>query len=126
MSANGQIAGDQFTERLAQVRARFAAALPAKILETRAALPNLAGDNSNVVLIVGETYRRIHGICGVGPTVGLAATGSAARNAELVLLPAYRDSRALTLAEAASFKETLDALDEAARQELSEMAKEAK
>lgn len=126
VSEDDQMVDGQFAKRLAQVRARFAAALPAKILETFTALPNLAGDNPDVALAVGETYRRLHGICGVGPTVGLAATGCAARNAELVLFPAYRDGRGLTLEEVASFRQTLHALCEAARQELTEMTKEAK
>src|ERR1700694_2696559 len=80
---------DQFTERLAKVRHRFASTLESKIRDTYGALPNLSGDGGEVVETVEETYRRIHSTAGIGKAVGFAATGRAARNVENVLLPAH-------------------------------------
>jgi len=109
---------DQFAARIATVRRRFLSTLEGKIADTYAALPNLSGDGS----AVGETYRRIHGIVGVGPTVGLAATGRAAREVENVLLPAYRAERGLHAEELDTLRGALHALREAAKQDLDTFA----
>ena len=109
---------DVFAERLAKIRSRFVAALPAKIDANDAALPALAGDGVASVEAVAETYRRLHGIAGTGPTIGFAATGQAARQAEAVLIEAYRGQRALRPDETTSLKDALIALRQAARAEL--------
>jgi chemotaxis protein histidine kinase CheA len=121
-SASGEgpesVSTDEFAERLAKVRQRFVSSLPTKIDETYAALPHLAGDDVAVVPTVSETYRRIHGISGIGLTVGFTKTGQAARDLETVLLPPYRERRGLAAKELDDFKKALDALQEAAQREL--------
>jgi hypothetical protein len=109
---------DPFTERLARVRQRFISALDSKIADTYAAVPNLAGDSSVTVEIVAETYRRVHGIVGIGPTVGFAGTGRAARHLEDILLVSHQAERGLTAPEILSFKKALHTLRETAAQEL--------
>jgi chemotaxis protein histidine kinase CheA len=109
---------DIFAERLAKIRDRFVAALPSKIDESDAALPLVAGDGPANVEAVAETYRRLHGIAGTGPTIGFAATGAAAREAEAVLIEAYRGQRALTADEARLLGDALLALRRAAQGEL--------
>ena len=109
---------DIFAERLAKVRDRFVAALPSKIEENDAALPLVSGNGPASVEAVAETYRRLHGIAGTGPTIGLAATGTAAREAEAVLIKAYRGRRALTTDETTLLRDALLALRRAAQGEL--------
>ena len=109
---------DEFAERLAKVRERFVSSLATKIDETYAALPHLAGDEVTVVPTVTETYRRIHGISGIGLTVGFVTTGQAARDLETVLLSPYREQRGLVASELDDFKKALDALHAAAHHEL--------
>jgi hypothetical protein len=112
------MAADPFAERLAKVRDRFASRLEGNIRETYAALPSLAGEGAQAVEALGETYRRIHGICGTGPTIGFPATGQAARNAESVILAAYRSQRGLTAGERSDFEQKLHQLRAVARTEL--------
>ncbi len=109
---------DPFTERLARVRQRFMSSLENKIEDSYADLPKLSGDGREVTDMVGETYRRIHGIVGVGPTVGFAATGKAAKIAENVLLGPHAAVRGLVSNEVDALTKALNALREAARQEL--------
>ena len=109
---------DVFTERLAKVRRRFASTLESKIKDTYGALPNLMGDDAKVVDALGETYRRIHSIAGIGKAVGFAATGLAAKDVEDVLVAAYRGQRGLSAGEIARLEKTLGALAAAAQAEL--------
>ena len=108
---------DPFAERLARVRERFVSALESKIEDTFAALPDLAGESAGFEA-VDETYRRIHGIVGIGPTVGFAATGRAARTLEHILLRPHEAERGLTAEEIASFRKALHTLRETAASEL--------
>jgi hypothetical protein len=112
------MAVDQFTERLAKVRHRFASTLEGKIRDTYVALPHLAGDSADVTSTVEETYRRIHSIAGIGKAVGFAATGRAARDVESVLLPAHFAGRGLKAEELTALKRQLQLLREAAQREL--------
>jgi hypothetical protein len=105
---------DQFAERIAAIRSRFAAKLASKIEETDAALPHLAGAGSDVIDAVATTYRRIHDLCGVGPTVGFVATGQAARSLDAILIGPFRAARGLTDDEVARLKAGLDDLRAAA------------
>ena len=107
---------DPFAERLARVRERFVSALESKIEDTFAALPELAGETATEA--VDETYRRIHGIVGIGPTVGFAGTGRAARTLENILLLPRDAERGLTAEEINSFKNALHTLREIAAKEL--------
>jgi len=112
------MAVDPFTERLGRVRERFVSVLESKIEDTFAAIPDLSGDASAVVEAVEEAYRRMHSIVGIGPTVGFAGTGRAARSVENILLPPHRAERGLTVEEIDSFKKALHALRETAAREL--------
>ena len=109
---------DPFTERLARVRHRFVSSLEGKIEDTYGALPGLTGATPAAIEAVRETYRRIHSLVGVGPTVGFSATGSAARSLEIVLMPAHQAGRGLTDEEASAFRKTLHGLRDAASHEL--------
>jgi hypothetical protein len=112
------MAVDPFTERLGRVRERFVSSLESKIEEAYAAIPDLAGDTSAAVEALEQTYRRIHGIVGIGPTVGFAETGRAARSVENVLLRPHQAERGLTGEEIDSFRKALHALRETAAREL--------
>jgi len=109
---------DHFHDRLDAVRKRFASSLAGKIEETCVELPKLAGDGAEVVDAVAACYRRIHGICGVGGAVGFPATGRAAKDAEDVLIGAFRGRRGLAAAEVVRLEKTLAALAAAAQAEL--------
>ena len=109
---------DPFQERLAKVRFRFAATLAGKIEDTYTALPLLSGEGAQTSEAMEATYRRIHGICGVGPTVGFVRTGRIAREAAAIVLEPYRAHRGFTDSEAESFRQKLHELREAAEFEL--------
>ena len=109
---------DPFTDRLARVRDRFATTLAGKIEETCASIPNLSDAAPAAAAAVAEAYRCVHGIVGVGPTVGFPATGRAARDVEDVLRVAQHEKRGLTADEILAFKKRLDALRETATREL--------
>jgi hypothetical protein len=109
---------DLFSERLAAVRNRFALTLEGKIADTVAAVPHLAGDATSAIEAVAESYRRIHGICGVGPSVGFVMTGQAAREVETILLGPFRLKRGLNADEIARLERMLAALTAAAQSEV--------
>jgi chemotaxis protein histidine kinase CheA len=109
---------DHFEERLAKIRERFAASLEGRIADACEALPQLFGQESAVIEKVAETYRQLHGICGIGATVGFIATGKAARDAETVLLAPFRGKRGLTGGEGERLQKMFEALQAAARLEL--------
>jgi hypothetical protein len=112
------VPGDHFSDRLAAVRERFASGLVDKIAATCAAIPTLTGDQASAVAAVEASYRRIHGICGVGASVGFVTTGQAAREVEAVLLPPFRANRGLDADEVVRLERTLAALSAAAQAEL--------
>jgi chemotaxis protein histidine kinase CheA len=109
---------DPYTDRLARVRQRFVSSLEGKIEDTFAAIAKLSGAASAGAPAVDTAYRCMHGILGIGPTVGFPATARAAHDVEDVLRLAQRDKRGLTDAEALAFKQRLHALREAALCEL--------
>jgi hypothetical protein len=109
---------DQFHDRLDAVRRRFASSLQRKIEDTVAELPRLCGDSDAVINAVETSYRRIHGICGVGATVGFVITGRAAKKAEDVLVGAFRGRRGLVAEELIRLEKALEALSFAAANEL--------
>ena len=110
--------GDDFSGRLAAVRQRFASGLADKIAATRAAIPTLTAGHAGAVAAVEESYRRIHGISGVGASVGFVTTGQAARAVEAVLLPPFRAGRGLNVNEITRLERLLAALSSAAQAEL--------
>ena len=109
---------DEFAERIAGVRKRFASKLPGRIAEIDAALPALSGQGRDVAAAVYTAHRKVHDLCGIGPTLGFKATGQAARVCERVLLNPSRDERGLTEQELAHLKEGLGALRAAAQSEI--------
>lgn len=109
---------DPFTDRLDRVRLRFAAALAGKIEDTCAALPRLSGAAPAAAIAVAEAYRCVHGIVGVGPTVGFPVSGKAAHDVEDVLRRPQQERRGLTADEIGLLTKTLQALREAAACEL--------
>jgi hypothetical protein len=109
---------DQFESRLARVRHRFATTLESKINDAVVSVDRMTYGHGGVAKRISDSYRDLHSICGIGPTVGFAATGEAARAAEMALMQAYRESRGLTSFEALSLKKTLERLRVAAASEL--------
>jgi hypothetical protein len=109
---------DPFTERLARVRHRFVSALESKIENAYASVVKLSGPGPDVVEAVDAAYRQMHGIVGIGPTVGFPATGQAARSAEHALMAAQHEKRGLAPEEIALLNKALLGLREAARREL--------
>ena len=107
-----------FAERLSRVRQRFITSLESKITDSYEALPVLVGEGATVNDAVAETYRRIHGITGIAPSVGFADTGRAARDAEVVLLMPFRERRGLKETELDAFRKALHGLRDAAQHEL--------
>jgi hypothetical protein len=112
------VEGDPFAEKLAAVRKRFAANLPGRLAEIDAAVPDLTGAGSDIGVKVYETHRKVHDLCGLGPTLGFDATGKAARTCERVLLQPSRGQRGLTEQELAQLKEGLAALRTAASNDM--------
>jgi chemotaxis protein histidine kinase CheA len=109
---------DPFVERLARVRQRFVSTLDNKIDGAFAALPKLSGEGPQAVATIGEVYREMHGIAGVGPTVGFPSAGQAARAVEEVLRHAQLGSRTLAADEIELLKNRLEELRGAAAREL--------
>jgi hypothetical protein len=109
---------DQFAERIAGVRKRFAAKLAGRIAEIDAALPQLTCESATVATAVYETHRKVHDLCGIGPTLGFNATGTAARQIERILLQPSRAARALTEREIEDLKEGLLTLRAAAQTDM--------
>ena len=104
-----------FAERMAQIRQRFATKLATKIADSNSDLPSLAGDGQSAIDAVAATYRRIHEVCGIAPTVGFIEAGRAARRLDEILIGPFREERALATDEVARLKEGLNALEAAAR-----------
>jgi chemotaxis protein histidine kinase CheA len=109
---------DPFTDRLGRVRDRFATTLAGKIEETCASIPNLSEASPAAANAVAEAYRCVHGIVGVGPTVGFPASGHAAHDVEGMLRPAQLQRRGLTADEILRLTQTLEVLREIAAREL--------
>lgn len=109
---------DEFNERIARVRQRFAAALPQKIDSGFAALPRLGDDDADAIEDLVVTHRSLHEICGIAPSVGFPATGTAARGAETVLREPAKTKRPLTPPEIAAYRTAIESLREAAQSEL--------
>jgi len=109
---------DPFTDRLARVRDRFASTLAAKIDDTCAGIARLAQTAPEAAGAVEQAYRSIHGIVGVGRTVGFPATGQAAHQVEDVLRPSYQTQRGMTVDELSLLTTALQALRETAAREL--------
>jgi chemotaxis protein histidine kinase CheA len=109
---------DAFADRLARVRRRFVSTLEGRIEDAAAWLPKLSNEAPASATAVGEAYRCVHGIVGVGPTVGFPTTGRVAREVEDVLRPAQSDRRGLSDEEISVLRERLADLREAATQEM--------
>lgn len=109
---------DPFIDRIARVRERFAMSLAGKIDETCEAIPQLFDAAPAAAAAVAEAYRCIHGIVGVGPTVGFPASGKAAYDVEAVLKPPQRERRGLTADEIERLTKGLKVLRDVAAREL--------
>jgi hypothetical protein len=109
---------DQFETRLARVRHRFATTLESKIESAVISASRMSRSDDGVIKHISDSYRCLHGICGIGPTVGFSATGEAAHAAETALMQAYHESRGLTEREVLSLKKALHHLRIAAASDL--------
>jgi len=112
---------DEFEVRVARVRHRFAAALESKIKGVMISAERMSSGGEGVTKNVSESYRHLHSIYGIGATVGFAATGEAAHQAESALLHAYHEKRGLTEGEVLNLKKALARLRDAAGSELKMM-----
>ena len=81
----------------------------------------MAHGHGGVAKHISDSYRDLHGICGIGPTVGFTATGEAARAAEGALMQAHHEKRELSEREVISLKKALENLRVAAASELTLM-----
>ena len=98
---------EQFHDRVAAVRRRFASTLNGKIKDTFAELANLRGEGNRRrcgrgLLPAHSWYLR------VAAAVGFPATGRVAKTVEDGLVAAYRAGRGLTAGEAAQHQQTLE------------------
>jgi hypothetical protein len=109
---------DQFESRLAIVRHRFATTLESKITEVVVSTDRISRNKDGAIKDLSDSYRHLHNISGIGPTVGFGTTGEAARAAEGALMQAYRERRGLTEAEVLNLKKALGRLRVAAASEL--------
>ena len=110
---------DQFEVRLAIVRHRFATTLESKIDDAVVSANRMSSSNKDgLIKQTSESCRRLHGICGIGPTVGFSATGEAAHFAEVTLMQAHREGRGPTEKELLSLKKALEHLRVVAASEL--------
>lgn len=109
---------DEFTERLARIRERFASTLNSKVDDSFASLSHFSGGGANAIETIIVTHRRLHEMCGLAPSVGFPATGSAARAAETVLREPAKSKRQLTAQEVAAFTAQLYGLRRAAQSDL--------
>jgi len=112
---------DLFEVRVARMRHRFAATLQSKIDTAMVSADRMSRGDGSVIKYVSDSYRHLHGIYGVGATVGFAATGLAAHAAEAALMQAYLEKRGLTGTEVQSLKRALTRLREVAASELRQM-----
>ena len=86
---------DPFADRLARVRHRFVSTLERRLHDAYAAIPKLADAAPAAGEAVEEVYRTMHGMVGIGPTVGFPQTGRAAREVEDVLRSPRQAARGL-------------------------------
>jgi hypothetical protein len=112
---------DQFEVRLARVRHRFATALESKISDAVVSADHMTHDDHAALECVSKSYRELHNICGIGPTVGFTATGDAASTAKAALIRAYLEKRGPTESEILSLKRALGKLRQVAASELRSM-----
>ena len=117
---------DIFADRLARVRRRFVSTLQGRIDDTAAGVDKLGAKVPAAAMAVGEAYRCVHGIVGVGPTVGFPATGRAARDVEDVLRPAQNERRGLSEDEISVLRARLGELRDTAEREMQAFYRELK
>ena len=117
---------DIFADRLARVRRRFVSTLQGRIDDTSAAVDKLAAKAPAAASAVGEAYRCVHGIVGVGPMVGFPSTGRAAHDVEDVLRPAQNERRGLSEDEMLILRGRLEELRAAASREMQDFYRELK
>jgi hypothetical protein len=110
------MADDEFTERIASVRKRFAAKLISRIAKIDAGLPACVGENAGAALFTA--HLELLDLCGNGPTLGFVATGQAARACEAILQQPCRDKRGLDKPELATLRKELVALRVVAQNDL--------
>jgi hypothetical protein len=109
---------DQFEVRLARVRHRFATTLESKIEDAVISANGMLDGSTGVTKRISKSYHSLHGICGIGPTVGFCSTGEAAHLAEVTLMQAQHESRGLTDREVLNLKKALEHLRVVAASEL--------
>jgi hypothetical protein len=110
------MADDQFTERVASVRQRFAAKLISRIAEIDASLQTCGGQSASARLFTA--HLELLDLGGNGPTLGFVATGQAARACEAILQLPRRDKRGLNEQELAALRKEMIALHAAAQKDL--------
>ncbi|MCF8475418.1 MAG: Hpt domain-containing protein [Pseudolabrys sp.] len=116
------MSADDFNERLARIRTRFAAALPTKIDNALTALPLMSEKSANAIDTIVIVHRTLHEMCGVAPTIGFPATGKAARDAETVLREPAKTKRHLRTDEITALIAGIDGLRSAAQTDLKSLA----
>ena len=109
---------DPFMDRFVRVRHRFATSVTGKIDQACATVSDLSASETAAATAVDEAYRCVHGIVGVGPTIGFPASGKAAHDVEDVLRPPHQQRRGLSAEEIARLTAALQVFREVAAREL--------
>lgn len=109
---------NEFTERLAQIRQRFATTLRGKIDDNFSALPKLSDKDADAIETIVVVHRKLHKMCGIAPSIGFSATGKAARAAESVLREPAHAKRPLTTEEVVALIDEFSCLRDAAQFDL--------
>jgi chemotaxis protein histidine kinase CheA len=84
---------DDYADRMAALRQRFATQLDSRIAGMETAMLQREDDDLDDL---AQAHRDAHHLCGVGATLGFVGTGTVARTIERILLAAVKAGRALT------------------------------
>jgi chemotaxis protein histidine kinase CheA len=84
---------DDFADRIAATRQRFASQLDSRIAGIETAMMQREDDDLDDL---AQAHREAHHLCGVGATMGFVGTGTVARSIEQILLAAVKAGRSLT------------------------------
>jgi chemotaxis protein histidine kinase CheA len=106
---------DDFADRLAALRQRFATQLDSRIAGMETAMLQREDDDLDDL---AQAHRDAHHLCGVGATLGFVGTGMVARSIEQILLAAVKAGRALTDDEVPSLRAGIALLRSTASAEL--------
>jgi hypothetical protein len=122
-STSAQMRAEDFANRIARVRDRFADALPGRIADGFAALERMSSGGGDGIESGVATHRMLHEIYGIAPTLGFLATGTAAGHARTVIREAAKTRRIATSEEISALHSALESLRSAAESDLDKLVR---